>query len=76
MGALFGGSTPKPTPVAAMPDAQDPAIKDAAKRAAMAAQQRSGRTSTVLTTPQTRAAPVAGNAGTTAYGNSLLGQTN
>lgn len=75
MGQLFGGATPKPTPVQPMPDTEDPAIKDAQKRAAALAQQRSGRTSTVLTTPTTRA-PVAGNAGTTAYSNSLLGQTN
>lgn len=75
MGALFGGKQQTPAPAQVMPDTQDPAIKDAQKRAAMAAQQRSGRTSTVLTTPQTRA-PAGGTPGTTAYGNSLLGQAN
>jgi hypothetical protein len=74
MGNLFGGSTPKPTPVQPMPDTEDPAVKEAQKRAAAAVQQRSGRTSTVLTTPATRSA--APSAGTTAYGNSLLGQSN
>jgi hypothetical protein len=57
-----------------MPDTEDPAVKEAQKRAAAAVQQRSGRTSTVLTTPTTRS--TAPNAGTTAYSNSLLGQSN
>lgn len=73
MGGLFGSSKPKPTPVQPMPDTEDPAVKEAQKRAAAAVQQRSGRTSTVLTTPTTRAATP--NAGTTAYSNSLLGQS-
>ncbi|NLS19894.1 hypothetical protein HGP16_25480 [Rhizobium sp. P40RR-XXII] len=76
MGGLFGSKTPAPTPVQAMPDTEDPAVKEAQKRAAMAATQRSGRTSTVLTTPATRAPTGTTGAGTTAYGNSLLGQSN
>ena len=76
MGNLFGGGkTPEPTPVQRMPDTEDPAVKEAQRKAAAASQVRSGRTSTVLTTQQNRA-PVAANAGTTAYGNSLLGQSN
>lgn len=76
MGGLFGGgSTPKPTPVAAMPDNQDPAVKEAQRRAAAAVQQRSGRTSTVLTTAATRAPADAATAGTGAYKNSFLGQS-
>lgn len=74
MGGLFGSKTPAPTPVQPMPDTEDPAVKEAQKRAAAAVQQRSGRTSTVLTTPTTRASTP--NAGTMAYSNSLLGQSN
>jgi hypothetical protein len=78
MGDLFGGSkTPKPTPVQRMPDTEDPAVKDSQRRAAVAAQARTGRASTVLTTRQQRATPAAsGTPGTQAYGNSFLGQAN
>lgn len=71
MGGLFG-STPKPTPVTRMPDEQDPAVLEAKRRAAQQQQARSGRTSTVLTPRR----PTAGQPGTTAYSNSLLGQAN
>jgi hypothetical protein len=58
-----------------MPDTEDPAVKEAQRRAAAASQARSGRASTVLTTRQQRAAaPANGQAGTTAYKNSFLGQ--
>lgn len=79
MGGLFGSKAkaPEPTPVARMPDEEDPAIIEARKRAAAASQARSGRTSTVLTSrAQRQAATTApgAQAGTTAYRNSLLGQ--
>jgi hypothetical protein len=74
MGGLFGGksSTPKPTPVQRMPDTEDPAIKQAQRRAAADAQTRSGRASTVLTSRAQRMAPAAG---TVPYTNTLLGMT-
>jgi len=50
MGGLFGGKEQKPTPVQRMPDAEDPAIKLAQRKAALDAQTRSGRASTVMTT--------------------------
>lgn len=73
MGGLFG-SKPKPQPVQRMPDEEDPAVKEAKRRAAAATAARSGRTSTVLT-PRNSAnngndAPAAGGA----YKNSFLGQ--
>lgn len=76
MGKLFGGSTPKPTPVVRMPDDEDPTVVEARRRAAADAQARSGRTSTVLSRQRSRAAsPAPGTqGGTTAYRNSLLGQ--
>ena len=69
MGGLFG-KKPEPTPAARMPDAEDPAVLEAKKRAANAAQARSGRASTVLSARN--AAPAATD-GTGAYKNSLLG---
>lgn len=73
MGKLFG-SKPTPAPVQRMPDTEDPAVLEAKKRAAGAAQARSGRASTVLTNrAQAANAPAAGGAGTTAYKSSLLG---
>lgn len=76
MGKLFGGGQQqKPTPVARMPDEEDPAVKEARRKAAAASQARSGRTATVLTSRAQRGAPAsAGQAGATAYKNSLLGQ--
>lgn len=72
MGKLFGGgSTPKPTPPTRMPDEEDPAILEAKRRAAEQQRSRTGRASTVLTTRQR---DTTGQAGTQAYGNSLLGQ--
>lgn len=74
MGGLFGGGkTPKPTPVQAMPDTEDPAIKEAQRRAAAASQARTGRASTVMTTRAQRAS-TGSQPGTQAYSNSLLGQ--
>ncbi|NTF54411.1 hypothetical protein G6L12_05820 [Agrobacterium rhizogenes] len=75
MGGLFGSKTPSPTPATPMPDTEDPAVKEAQRRAAAATQARSGRSATVLTTRQQRAASSpAGQPGTQAYSNSLLGQ--
>lgn len=71
MGSLFGGKKPEPAPVQRMPDAEDPAVLEAKKRAAAAAQARSGRASTVLSA-RNNAAPAATD-GTGAYKNSLLG---
>lgn len=71
MGGLLG-SKPKTQPVQRMPDEEDPAVKEAKRRAAMAATARSGRTSTVLT-PRTPA-PRTNDAGGGAYKNSFLGQ--
>lgn len=73
MGKLFGGGdTPKPTPVAKMPDPEDPTVKAAERARQLAIQQRSGRSSTVLTRGSSGSA--GNNAGTQSYGNSLLGQ--
>lgn len=75
MGKLFGGGEkPKPTPVTRMPDEEDPAVQEARRRAAVASQARSGRTSTVLTNRGQRTSAGGTQAGTTAYGNSFLGQ--
>ncbi|TCL70639.1 hypothetical protein [Rhizobium sp. BK251] len=81
MGKLFGGGSsqaaaPTPTPVTRMPDEEDPAIKEARRKAAVEAQSRSGRASTVLTSRQQRSSAGNGQPGTQAYGNSLLGQAN
>jgi hypothetical protein len=54
-----------------MPDEEDPAIIEAKRRAAEQQRSRTGRASTVLTTRQR---DTSGQAGTQAYGNSLLGQ--
>jgi hypothetical protein len=75
MGGLFKTKAPDPTPVQRMPDTEDPTVIEARRKAAVASQQRSGRTSTVLSSPATRTAATP-NAGTTSYGNSLLGQSN
>lgn len=76
MGKLFGGK-PTPQPVQRMPDTEDPAVLEAKKRAAGAAQARSGRSSTMLSTRgQAANAPAPNGAGTTAYKSSLLGSAN
>lgn len=74
MGGLFGKKQ-TPQPVQRMPDTEDPAVLEAKKRAAGAAQARSGRASTMLSTrAQTANTPAVGNgAGTTAYKASALG---
>lgn len=76
MGGLFGSKreAQKVTPPARMPDDEDPAVQEARRRAAGAAQARSGRTSTVLTNRAQRSAGQAGQAGATPYKNSFLGQ--
>lgn len=76
MGGLFGSKreAQKVTPPPRMPDEEDPAVQEARRRAAGAAQARSGRTSTVLTNRAQRSASQGSQAGTTAYKNSLLGQ--
>lgn len=84
MGKLFGGGSspapappPAPTPVTRLPDTEDPSVKDAQRRASVAAQARSGRAATVLTSRRSAAAANAGSSpGTQAYGNTLLGQAN
>jgi hypothetical protein len=77
MGFLFGGGsqagTPAPTPIAATPVARMPTANNAVAREAAARKRqdifgRSGRRSTMYTRKDTEA-------GTTAYSNSLLGQT-
>lgn len=71
MGALFGSKNKmQPTPVARMPDPEDPAVKDEERRKRLAIAARSGRASTILTPRR----PTTGGAGTVPYANSLLGQ--
>lgn len=66
MGSLFGGKQ-KVQPAVRMPDSEDADSRAAALRKQQAIQARGGRQSTLLTRRS-------GGAGTTAYGNSLLGQ--
>lgn len=74
MGGLFKTDKPKVTPVSRMPDTEDPAVLEAKKRAAGAAQARSGRASTMLSSRvQAANAPQTSGAGTSAYKSSLLG---
>jgi hypothetical protein len=70
MSGLFGGKTPKPEPAVRMPVPDDKSSQMAAERQRRAIAGREGRTSTVLS--RQRAAP--SQAGTSSYGNSLLGQ--
>jgi hypothetical protein len=66
MGGLFGGAKPpKPQPPVRLPDEDDPAIAEEARRKRMAATSKSGRASTVLTD---------GGSGNGAYANTVLGQ--
>jgi hypothetical protein len=66
MGSLF--SKPKVTPPPPMPDMNDADIQAAEQRTRRAAMARSGRDSTILTNGT-------GSGGSTAYGNTLLGQS-
>lgn len=70
MGSLFKPKTPAPTPVTRMPDAEDPAVKEAEERKRRAAMTRGGRTSTIMTARDREG----GSPGTSTYRNSLLGQ--
>lgn len=65
MGALFG-SKPKPEPAVRMPVADDAATRAAKERQRRTIASRSGRQST-------RLSGRGGEAGTSSYGNSLLG---
>lgn len=71
MGFLFGDK-PKPAEPARMPTPDDAESRKAAARARAAAMSRSGRSSTILS--RRAGARTTGEAGTTAYKNSLLGQ--
>jgi hypothetical protein len=68
MGALFGGKAPKPEAPTPMPTPDDAAAKAADLRQRQQIAARSGRASTMLSRQN------GGNAGTTSYSNSLLGQ--
>jgi hypothetical protein len=71
MGGLFKKpEVKKPEPVR-MPVPEDDESKAAGLRQQEAIRRRSGRTSTIMSQ---RAGNRAGEAGTSAYGNSLLGQ--
>ncbi len=67
MGALFG-SKPKPPEVVRMPLPEDPEARMAAERKRREIASRGGRASTVMSRQS------GGDAGTSSYGNSLLGQ--
>ena len=71
MGSLFKPKTPAPTPVTRMPDAEDPAVKEAEERKRRAAMARGGRSATIMTSRDRGD----GNPGTSTYRNSLLGQS-
>lgn len=72
MGGLFGSKTPKAEPVQRMPDAEDPALKEAKRRAAASASARSGRASTVMSRTNRATTDASASSGT-AYRNSFLG---
>ncbi|MBZ9807687.1 hypothetical protein [Mesorhizobium sp. ESP-6-2] len=67
MGFLFP-KAPKPAEAARMPTPEDTSVVAAEDRQRRQIAQRSGRASTVLSRPSGGA-----SAGTTSYGNSLLG---
>lgn len=71
MGSLFKSSTPEVTATRA-PTESDATVADAQKRTRQAAIARSGRASTVLSRNNSSSSS-SGGAGTTSYGNSLLG---
>ena len=58
MGGIAGGGKvpppPKPQPPAPMPDPEDPAIREAKRRALLAGLMRGGRESTILSAPSSR----------------------
>lgn len=71
MSGLFSSKTPKPEPAVRMPVPDDKSSQLAAERQRRAIAGREGRSATVLSRgPQNGGRP----AGTSAYGNSLLGQ--
>lgn len=67
MSGLFGKKPKEPEPVR-MPVPEDAESRAAAERKRREVSERGGRASTVMTRRKT------GDAGTSAYGNSLLGQ--
>ncbi|WP_156394421.1 hypothetical protein [Mesorhizobium sp. Root172] len=69
MSGLFG-KKPTPEPVAVMPVPDDAAAKAADLRQRQQIASRTGRASTVMT----RRSSGGGDAGTSSYSNSLLGQ--
>jgi hypothetical protein len=69
MSFLFGKKETKPEPTPLMPVPEDKASQLAAERQRKAIAGRQGRQSTMLS-----ARSSGGEAGTSAYGNSLLGQ--
>lgn len=62
MSGLFGGGKaaplPEPKPPAPMPDPEDPAIMEKKRLTTIAALQRRGRDSTIMTAPSSRASGV------------------
>lgn len=55
MAGLFGGGDrPAPRPAPRMPDEEGPSILDARRRERERIMSRAGRSSTILTTPETR----------------------
>lgn len=75
MGGIFSGPkapppapTPTPTPPAPMPDSTSPAVLQAKNAAAQEAMARAGRSSTILTTKESRS-----NAGADTYASRVLG---
>lgn len=71
MGSLFGGGKTEVKATRA-PTEGDAATQDAERRTRAAAMARSGRASTVLSRNNS-SSNSSGGAGTTSYGNSLLG---
>lgn len=68
MSFLFGGKKQQPEPVARMPVPEDADARMAAERQRRSIANRSGRSSTILSRQR------GAEAGTSSYGNSLLGQ--
>ena len=54
MAGLFGGSKPQPSAPATMPDDQSPAVLEARRREREKMMSRAGRSSTIMTTDETR----------------------
>jgi len=71
MSSLFSSpKTPTPAPVATMPDDSSPAVLEAKRKAQADILARSGRSSTILTTPSTRPAAPTGDYASKALGPS------